>query len=199
VVSQAEPTAPAAPAAPAGTGDTAITRVRSVEALALDSRLDKISDWVKNVEKIVEDARKALAEGRDPPLPLLAFPAGIIAEPTSTSKEDAAPTTATPVAVIQNVASPVPEEVIGDNDNHHQHQFGLSPEKAVPAHLRTSSTQVEPATPPKWMSYAEAEEKVRMANKWIEENAGTRLAPKKERPSGESSGFTITTGFWVRC
>jgi hypothetical protein len=64
-------------------------------------------------------------------------------------------------------------------------RFGLTPSKdALPAHLRTSSTQVEPATPPKWMTYAEAEATVAAANGWVE--PAPKKAAKKERPSGES-------------
>ncbi|RXK36260.1 CAMK/CAMKL protein kinase [Tremella mesenterica] len=126
-----------------------LSRAKSIEALALDNRLDKITAFVKNVEFIVDEARKALAEGRELDLPLLSLP-----QETTT------------------------EQVSGKNENHGKkgavtfgqpHQFGVSPEKgAIPAHLRTSSTQVEPATPPKYLTYAEAEAKVRAANEWME-------------------------------
>jgi len=78
-----------------------------------------------------------------------------------------------------------------------QHQFGLTPNGkiAIPAHLRTSSTQVEPATPPRWMTYAEAEETVKKANEGPWRNSmseevgpvGFGKKVKKERPTGESS------------
>lgn len=41
----------------------------------IDTRLDQLSDWVKSVEAIVQEARKALAEGRELPLPTLNLPA----------------------------------------------------------------------------------------------------------------------------
>ncbi|WVR06634.1 hypothetical protein IAU60_003666 [Kwoniella sp. DSM 27419] len=47
---------------------------RSVEALAMDDKLLKMSTWMKSVEHIIEDARKAIAEGRDIPLPVLTYP-----------------------------------------------------------------------------------------------------------------------------
>ena len=53
----------------------------SNNAASLDSRLDKISEWAKSVERIVEDARKALAEGREPPLPVLKLPAEMLSHP----------------------------------------------------------------------------------------------------------------------
>ncbi|WVQ96253.1 hypothetical protein IAU59_003357 [Kwoniella sp. CBS 9459] len=126
-------------------GQTAIHGNKSVEALALDSRLDKMSTWMKSVEHIIEDARKAIAEGREPPLPVLILP----------------------------------REISGDAQ---EHRFGVTPDKAsaIPMHLRTSSTQVEPSTPPKWMTMAEAEEKVKAANRWMEEQG---RKGKKERPT----------------
>lgn len=92
-----------------------------------------------------------------------------------------------------------------------QHQFGLTPKgpngsSAIPAHLRTSSTQVEPSTPPKWMTFAEAEEKVKEANRaWSNSQASDdggvhEVGPhfkknKKERPTGISlSCFPEYTG-----
>ncbi|OCF43528.1 CAMK/CAMKL protein kinase [Kwoniella heveanensis CBS 569] len=130
---------------PFAQGPAAIPRTQSVEALALDSRLDKMSTWIKSVEHIIEDARKAIAEGREPPLPVLTLP----------------------------------REITGDAQ---EHRFGVTPDKvsAIPMHLRTSSTQVEPSTPPKWMTMAEAEEKVKAANKWMEEQG---RKGKKERPT----------------
>ncbi|KAK8858890.1 hypothetical protein IAR55_003121 [Kwoniella newhampshirensis] len=124
---------------------SALPRTKSVEALALDDKLDKMSAWIKNVEHIIDDARKALAEGREPGLPVLT----------------------------------IPTEITGEAQ---EHRFGVTPDKAavVPAHLRTSSTQVEPATPPKWMTYAEAAEKIRAANAWMEEHG---KKGKKERPT----------------
>ena len=99
---------------------------------------------------IVDDARKAIAEGRELPLPVLTLPS--------------------------------PDPAI-------EHRFGLTPDRAnaVPEHLRTSSMQVEPATPSKCMSYEEAEERVRQANAWIENES--KKQPKKDRPSGETCAF----------
>jgi transposase-like protein len=88
-----------------------------------------------------------------------------------------------------------------------QHQFGLTPNTkshpAIPAHLRTSSTQVEPATPPRYMTFAEAEETVRAANQGlgrVSEESGLQgqaqvygKKAKKERPTGMSL-FTIQIG-----
>ncbi|WRT68102.1 uncharacterized protein IL334_005077 [Kwoniella shivajii] len=120
-----------------------LSRARSVEAL------DKMSSWIRSVEGIIEDARKAIAEGREPPLPVLSLPKEIV-----------------------------------DNTEVVTHTFGVTPEKnSIPAHLRTSSVQVEPATPPKWpvqMDLREAEEKVRLANKWLEDQG---RKGKKDRPS----------------
>ncbi|WVQ84397.1 hypothetical protein IAT38_006549 [Cryptococcus sp. DSM 104549] len=129
----------------AGSSMPTLSRTKSVEALAMDSRLDKMATWIKDVEHIVEEARRALAEGREPGLPVLTLPT----------------------------------EITGDAQ---EHRFGVTPDKpgVIPVHLRTSSTQVEPSTPPKWMTYAEAEEKVKAANAWMEEQ-GRR--GKKERPS----------------
>nr|XP_018262002.1 CAMK/CAMKL protein kinase [Kwoniella dejecticola CBS 10117]OBR84160.1 CAMK/CAMKL protein kinase [Kwoniella dejecticola CBS 10117] len=129
-----------------------ITRTKSVEALQMDDRLDKMSSWIKSVESIIEDARKAIAEGREPPLPILALP----------------------------------QELNAKEDQELQKHFGLTPDKAIPSHLRTSSIQVEPSTPSKWattgqtVDVKEAEAKVLAANKWLEEQ-GKRN--KKERPT----------------
>lgn len=128
---------------------------------------------------IIDEARKALAEGREPPLPLLTLPQEVANHP----------------------------EVLEI-----QHQFGLTPtsksSSAVPAHLRTSSTQVEPATPPKWMTFAEAEERVKQANKAWSNSQGSEegVQPhghghgqevqfkknKKERPTGMSILYSFT-------
>nr|XP_019045252.1 CAMK/CAMKL protein kinase [Kwoniella bestiolae CBS 10118]OCF24182.1 CAMK/CAMKL protein kinase [Kwoniella bestiolae CBS 10118] len=133
----------------ASTSTSVLTRTKSVEALEMDGRLDKMSSWIKSVESIIEDARKAIAEGREPPLPLLSLP----------------------------------KEVAGDEQM--KKTFGLTPDKAIPSHLRTCSTQVEPSTPPKWgnsttMDIKEAEEKVKLANKWLEEQG---RKGKKDRPA----------------
>lgn len=98
---------------------------------------------------IVEDARKALLDGREPPLPILHLP----------TEAEAAK--------------------LADNPENHS---GLAVDKAtaIPEHLRTSSTQVEPATPPKWMTYADAEEAVKQANDWVGEDE-VKGVPKKER------------------
>ncbi|WVQ65424.1 uncharacterized protein L199_003600 [Kwoniella botswanensis] len=137
----------------ASTSASGLTRTRSVEALEMDGRLDKMSNWIKSVENIIEDARKAIAEGREPPLPLLTLTGAV----------------------------PVSDEVHTTKKT-----FGLTPDKAIPSHLRTSSTQVEPSTPPKWattagpMDIKDAEEKIKMANKWLEEQG---RKGKKDRPT----------------
>jgi hypothetical protein len=104
---------------------------------------------------MVEDARQALAEGREVPLPAVTLPEGltlpglnVIAPQTGVSHPETA------------------QEVQGSSEKSPHRRFGLTPPKgsAVPAHLRTSSTQVEPATPPKWVTEQEAEERVRLAN-----------------------------------
>ena len=99
----------------------------------------------------MDEARKALSEGREPPLPVLSLP------------------------------QEAQEEITRDSQ-----LFGVNNDEvsAIPAHLRTSSTQAEPATPPKWMTYEEAEEKVKQANAWVDGN-GPRLKVKKERPTGK--------------
>ncbi|WWC88336.1 uncharacterized protein L201_003246 [Kwoniella dendrophila CBS 6074] len=152
---------------------TGLTHRKSIEALEMDGRLDKMSNWIKSVENIIEDARKAISEGRElPPLPILSLP-------------------------IKELSSSTANEGIEVNK-----KFGLTPDKAIPSHLRTSSTQVEPSTPPKWATndsssssminntfkatvttetkIKEAEEKVKMANKWLEEQG---RKGKKERPT----------------
>ncbi|ORX37068.1 hypothetical protein BD324DRAFT_424119 [Kockovaella imperatae] len=154
VINASDPHRPLSPAAP--------------DAQALGGRLDQLALWVKDVEKMVEDARKALAEGREPPisLPFLAMPM-----PTADShlNPNAAPTT----------------------NNAQEHRFGITPDKPdpLPAHLRTCSTQVEPATPPKWMTYEEAEERAKTASGQNDQPMvniaapGLKRGPKKERPS----------------
>lgn len=133
------------------------SRTKSLEALAMDNRLDKMASWIKNVETIIEDARKAVAEGREPGLPILSLPAELTVADPSTNNN------VSQVTVV--------------------HRFGVTPDKAtaIPSHLRTSSVQVEPATPPKWMTYAEAEEKIQAANARLEEQQQGRR--KKERPT----------------
>jgi len=103
---------------------------------------------------IVEDARRALAEGREPILPIPGLPVEITQNPTSPGHR----------------LSLIPGK-------------GTQAESAVVAHLRAMSTQAEPATPPKWMTYAEAEETVKQANDWIDED-GPKGKTKKERPLG---------------
>lgn len=134
-----------------------LSRTKSIEALAMDNRLDKMASWIKNVETIIEGARKAVVEGREPGLPVLSLPAELTAADPSTNDN------VSQVAVV--------------------HRFGVTPDKAtaIPSHLRTSSVQVEPATPPKWMTYEEAEERVQAANAWLEEQQQGRR--KKERPT----------------
>ena len=155
---------------------------------------------------MVEDARKALAEGREPALPSLALPEGLtipnvsVISPTSNESQS-------------QVVTGEKEET--EVDEAHQKRFGLTPPKtSVPVHLRTSSTQVEPATPPKWMTEQQAEERARLAmqaeeekvqqetkesaplkNKQLREKksgsfgeidlAVVKKGPKKERPNGE--------------
>lgn len=109
-----------------------------------------------------------MAEGREPPLPLLTLPSELSNHPE-----------------VQEI----------------QHQFGLTPKgkDAVPAHLRTSSTQVEPATPPKWMTYAEAEERVKLANQaWGDEGAPV-FKKKKDRPTGERNSDAWNSGLTGQC
>jgi hypothetical protein len=154
---------------------------KSTEALALDSRLDKISEWVKNVELIVQEARKAIAEGREMPLPLLSLPnpesliAAVKGEVSAEQAVQAA--TLAPVPAVSATDAETDEEA--------RRRFGVSPDKALPVHLHTSSTQVEPSTPPKWMTYAEAEERIKQANAWAEAGGELKKANKKERGSGE--------------
>lgn len=159
---------------------------KSIEALALDSRLDKISEWVKTVESIVDEARKALAEGRELPLPLL----------TMSAPADLAGLPDMPTTTDTNLPTPRSNAA---RTSIEQRAFGVSPDRAIPPHMRTSSTQVEPSTPPKWMTLAEAEERIKKANAWMEEGRGSRpssgmfmgagdvkrVAVKKERGSGE--------------
>lgn len=111
---------------------------------------------------IIDEARRALSEGREPPLPLLTIPREMANHPE-----------------VREI----------------QHQFGLTPSptskssSAVPAHLRTSSTQVEPSTPPKWMTFAEAEEKVREANRvWSNPSKTGPRGYGDERGSARSGG-----------
>lgn len=143
--------------APHSASVSGLTRTKSIEALAMDNRLDKMASWIKNVETIIEDARKAVAEGREPGLPVLSLPAELTTADPSTNSN-----------VIQTTVA---------------HRFGVTPDKAtaIPSHLRTSSIQVEPATPPKWMTYAEAEEKIQAANAWLEEQQQGKR--RKERPT----------------
>lgn len=176
--------------------EPSLTHRRSVEALALDSRLDKISEWVKNVEFIVQEARKAIAEGREMPLPLLSLPnpeSLIAAVKSGLSVEQAAaiivPSQSAPALGPSSVSS---SNGMGqdandteENENEARRRFGVSPDKAIPAHLRTSSTQVEPSTPPKWMTLAEAEERIKNANAWVDVGGEIKRVNKKERPSGE--------------
>ena len=112
---------------------------------------------------MVEDARKALAEGREPPMSLpflnmqLAISPTVLAATRSITSGNA-----TTVEVTEKLDAP-------------------------PAHMRTSSTQVEPATPPKWISNEEAEETVKQANAWagVEDKGVVKRPQKKERPTGE--------------
>lgn len=181
---------------------------KSIEALAIHERLDQVYDYVKLVESMVDEARKALAEGRELPPGLLNLPApssvaGLplpahLSSATHTvgSKDlDPRDGTIEPVADVTASALEKEEDVQVSNDKN----FGVTPDKAIPAHLRTSSTQVEPATPPKWMTYAEAEEKVKQANAWVEAKSQSqpgsrpvsgaemkRISGKRERGSGKS-------------
>ena len=129
---------------------------------------------------MVQDARQALAEGREPHLPSLSIPSDVLAKVTEARKDEQAQTSAT-----------------GAHTSEQQHRFGVTPDRlsAVPAHLRTSSIQVEPATPPRWMTEQEAEERVQRANQEAvtevtnrptsAEVAVVKKAAKKERPAGE--------------
>ena len=150
---------------------------------------------------MVEDARQALAEGREVPLPAVTLPEGL----TLPGLKVIAPQT--------GLSSPgTAQEVQGSSEKSPHRRFGLTPPKgsAVPAHLRTSSTQVEPATPPKWMTEQQAEERIRLANEAAaqrpkqgaevdghdakEKNHGstgrmdmaaTKKGAKKDRPTGK--------------
>ncbi|KAL7420476.1 hypothetical protein Q5752_004426 [Cryptotrichosporon argae] len=109
----------------------------------VDSQLDRLAEWVKDVERMIEQARRLNAEGHPVVVPHMPIPADL---------EGLCDLPALPgLASADGDATPV------------QKTFGVSPDKALPAHLRTASTQVEPATPPKWMTYAEAEAHVRQA------------------------------------
>jgi hypothetical protein len=91
---------------------------------------------------------------------------------------------ATAAAVVAEAASAAASPAHVANASGRQH--GVSPSHALPAHLRTESTQVEAGTPPKWMTYAEAEERVRLANEMMEAEGGAkRSSLRKERGSGE--------------
>lgn len=131
--------------------------------------------------EIVEDARKALAEGREPPMPPLSYP-DFVKQPEQASKTTA-----------EKPQLEVTEHVPDSSASR-----GLSPEKSasLPVHLRTCSTQVEPATPPKWMTYKQAEERDRAAGEqeYLDRpQSGSvdavvvRNVPKKERPTGKRS------------
>jgi hypothetical protein len=128
-----------------------------------------------------------------PILPPTAMP--ILSEPTPTQ------------AVGESTSS---GETISPHDKPEK-QFGVTPKRAsvVPPHLRTSSVQVEPATPPKWMVEQAAEEAAAKSNELrVEVESKTsgvteddrrfsrdsmaklggvvvKKGPKKERPTGE--------------
>lgn len=100
---------------------------------------------------MVEDARKAIAEGREPALKSLTLPEGLAIPGLNIVPP---PESASSVSTIKKDNSEVAE-----TDRIQAKRFGLTPPKptAIPSHLRTSSVQVEPATPPKWMTEQEAE------------------------------------------
>ena len=107
---------------------------------------------------MVEEARKALAEGREVNLPSIGLPAGASLPKLSNTKPSSRSFEALEIDPL--FAPPLPTAGEDLKTGNNKRQFGLSPEKAlaVPAHLRTSSIQVEPATPPKWMIEEEAED-----------------------------------------
>lgn len=117
---------------------------------------------------MVEEARKALAEGREIALPSVGMPGGLSLPKLSNTKPSARTferleTDALFVPPLPSSGGAVASEA--DTSTRNKRRFGLSPEKAttLPAHLRTSSVQVEPATPPKWMIEQEAAEEARQA------------------------------------
>ena len=142
------------------------TRFRNVRYLRSATASNAYCPGVKTVEKIVTDARTALAEGREPPLPVLTLPSDI---ETRLTDADLPKRSSSLHAAEQGITivSPPKSNVEPNSLN------------ALPAHLRTSSTQVEPATPPKWLTYEEAEARVKAANEWIERNGPKKI--KKER------------------
>lgn len=165
---------------------------------------------------MIEEARKALAEGRELSLPSVGLPEGPSLPKLSNTKPSARSFEAldTDTMFIPPLPTLTSEE---EKNAKSQRRFGLSPEKssAIPAHLRTSSVQVEPATPPKWMVEQEAEERARTVKEAqvtfedesmqqpqaavvekVEEKRSSlgkmdqvfvRKGPKKDRPTGKST------------
>ena len=166
----------------------------------------------ESLSGIVEDARKAIAEGREPPASFLELPTNvplpmtasislsqeamaialasdqITSDPASAeqSTEDQGMIDQTDKAKMSVTVSTVSEDV--------KKIFGVTADQnPMPAHLRTASTQVEPATPPKWMTEQEAQERVKKALESTE-LAGSapmgamKRGQKKERPTGQYPG-----------
>ncbi len=133
---------------------------------------------------MVQEARKAIEEGREPMLPSLAslaLPEGVVVPDVNIlpPAEDAPPSTSEAVEEDDEA-----REVGKVNPR----RFGLTPTKsgAIPAHLRTSSIQVEPATPPKWMTDKEAEELARqtLEAEPVKEKEGAIEEKKPAQPEG---------------
>ncbi|ORY31808.1 hypothetical protein BCR39DRAFT_80876 [Naematelia encephala] len=126
-------------------------------AKALDSRLESLATWVQQMERLVTDARRAIAEGRDPP--------------------------ALPMDMLTTLPADLSAQLQSSTAHHEEpeHRFGVTPDKkAIPEHLRTSSTQVEPATPPKWLTGDVLPETDK--GDWVGDGKGAVRA-KKDRPT----------------
>jgi hypothetical protein len=90
-----------------------------------------------------------------------------------------------------------------------EHRFGLTPNKApaIPMHLRTSSTQVEPATPPKWMTEQDARERIKKAEEEEVAKDKAQAANEQKRSSVGKADLAVIkkgnkrdrpTGEWIR-
>jgi hypothetical protein len=137
---------------------------------------------------MVEEARKALAEGREIALPSIGMSEGLSLPKLSNTKPSARSFEGFETDAL--FAPPLPSSAAAsaeiDKLAKNQRRFGLSPEKAsaIPAHLRTSSVQVEPATPPKWMVEQEAEEKAREVKS---KDTQVTFEEAHERPGAETA------------
>jgi len=155
---------------------------------------------------MVAEARLAVEEGREAAMPDIAELANLNGISLS-----GLPTSAYPRAGAMAGESMGSGETITADDDQPEKQFGVPPKRAsaVPVHLRTSSVQVEPATPPKWMVEEEAarqlaaksnalpgevenktggvtEEDKRLSRDSVTKSVVMRKGTKKERPTGES-------------